>query len=192
MQSKRVMHDEMQRVVVVGSSGSGKTTFAARLAESLGVVHVELDALYWGPNWTSVANDVFRERVEKATSRSGWVVDGNYLPIHDVFWHKATVLVWLDYSLLTVFSRSFRRSIRRIVYREQLFSCNREPFRQTFLSCESILWWVISTYRQRRQELGALLQSSDGEHLEVYRFKRPSESTAFLETIDGKRATPVL
>lgn len=41
-----------QRVLVAGTSGSGKTTWASRIAHQLGVGHVEIDALYHGPNWT--------------------------------------------------------------------------------------------------------------------------------------------
>jgi len=66
------------RVSVVGSTGSGKTTFARELARILGVPHVELDALNWGPNWTMVDEGLFRGRVDAATSADGWVVDGNY------------------------------------------------------------------------------------------------------------------
>ena len=44
---------DLRRTVVVGTTGSGKTTVAAELARRLGVSHVEMDALYWGPDWTS-------------------------------------------------------------------------------------------------------------------------------------------
>ncbi|TME62901.1 MAG: AAA family ATPase, partial [Chloroflexi bacterium] len=48
-----------RRISVVGTTGSGKTTFARELARRLGVPHVELDALAWGPNWTLVPVEVF-------------------------------------------------------------------------------------------------------------------------------------
>ena len=51
-----------RRIVVVGSTGSGKTTVAKRLAGILGAPYVELDALNWEPNWTEAPPNVFRER----------------------------------------------------------------------------------------------------------------------------------
>ena len=87
-----------RRIAVVGTSGSGKTTLAHRLAERLGIPHVELDALHWGPNWTPVAADLFRERVAQALSGEAWVVDGNYSRVRDIIWTRADTLVWLDYS----------------------------------------------------------------------------------------------
>ena len=69
----------MRRVSVVGSTCSGKTTFARELAAVLGVPAVELDALNWGANWTMVDEPLFRQRVDQATSGDAWVVDGNYI-----------------------------------------------------------------------------------------------------------------
>lgn len=56
------------RVVVVGTSGAGKTTFSAALAARLGCTHVELDRLYWGPGWQAVPHERFEHAVERATT----------------------------------------------------------------------------------------------------------------------------
>ena len=45
----------MKRISVVGSSGSGKTTVARRIAEALDAPHVELDELHWGPDWAAAS-----------------------------------------------------------------------------------------------------------------------------------------
>jgi adenylate kinase family enzyme len=63
---------------VIGSTGSGKTTFARALAQRLGIPHIELDALFWQPNWTMTAPDEFKQRVAAALGAGEWVVDGNY------------------------------------------------------------------------------------------------------------------
>src|SRR5437879_13025455 len=82
------------RVSVVGSTGSGKTTFARDLARRLGVPHVELDALNWGPSWTMVPVDVFKERVARAVEGDAWVIDGNYggRGARDLVWPRADSL----------------------------------------------------------------------------------------------------
>src|SRR5438105_587112 len=80
--------DPMNRIVVVGTTNAGKTTMARRLAAKLGVPHVELDALFWEPNWTEADDDVFVERVQNATAGDRWVACGNYSQAHAVLWPR--------------------------------------------------------------------------------------------------------
>ena len=68
----------LKRIVVVGTTGSGKTTMAGRLSSRLGIPHTELDALNWGPNWQTRPQEEFRTAVDEATRGEAWVVDGNY------------------------------------------------------------------------------------------------------------------
>ena len=68
----------MQRVLVMGSSGSGKSTFARRLSEITGIPLVSLDALYWKPGWVASDNAEFGQRVAEVALQSQWVMDGNY------------------------------------------------------------------------------------------------------------------
>jgi adenylate kinase family enzyme len=74
------------RIVVLGVTGSGKTTMARRLASLYRVPHVELDALFWEPNWVSAPLERFRLRISEATACDSWVVDGNYSAAHDITW----------------------------------------------------------------------------------------------------------
>ena len=110
--------EELSRVVVIGTSGAGKTTFARELSSILGCPHVELDALYWGANWTEVADDVFRGRVQAATAGNRWVVDGDYARATDLVWPKSTAVIWLNLGFARVFSRAVKRTFRRIYTRE--------------------------------------------------------------------------
>ena len=66
------------RIVEIGSSGAGETALARRLAERLGVPHVELDALHFAEDWVEVPDEAFAERADAATASGGWVIDGNY------------------------------------------------------------------------------------------------------------------
>ena len=111
------------RVVVVGTSGSGKTTVARELAAILGVTHVELDALNWDAGWVDLNQtnrEVFLRRVKEAVAGDAWVVDGNYTSSRDLVWPKATAVVWLDYPLWLNLWRMAKRTIPRIVTKEPL------------------------------------------------------------------------
>src|SRR5215813_3241988 len=88
-----------QRIMIIGTTGSGKTTLASQLAKRLALSQVELDALYWNPQWTPASPEVFRERVSAALSGERWVVDGNYQLVRDLIWQRADTLIWLDYPL---------------------------------------------------------------------------------------------
>lgn len=79
----------MERIMVVGTSCAGKTTLARRIARTLDMPHVELDALYWGPNWSECPTDEFRERVRERVGGDRWVVDGNYAKARDVVLSRA-------------------------------------------------------------------------------------------------------
>lgn len=128
-----------QRIVVVGTSGSGKTTTASRIAQRLGIHHVELDALHWEPDWTPAPLDVFRERVARALNGDAWAVDGNYSKVRDIVWSRTDTVVWLDYTLPVIMGQLVWRTLRRVFTREELWSGNRESLRTTLLSRDSIL-----------------------------------------------------
>jgi adenylate kinase family enzyme len=174
----------LKRTVVIGTSCSGKTTFAKRLAQSLDIQHIELDAINWLPNWTPRSNDEFRILVEKEVSADKWVVDGNYSKTRDIVWSRATVLIWLNYSFPVVLSRAFSRTISRIFDREILFSGNRETFRMAFLSRDSILLWVLQTYYRRRREYARLLNKLQGRDVEIRVFCTPEETERFLSGVE--------
>ena len=152
---------DLLRVAVVGTSGSGKTTFARELAAILRASHVELDALHWLENWQERDVDSFRELVATEVAGERWVIDGNYSRVREQVWSRATTVVWLNYSFPRVFGRATWRTVRRVVTRERLFGGNRESFVQSFFTSDSILVWVVSTYGRRRREYAELLRGSE-------------------------------
>lgn len=170
----------LRRVAVVGTSCSGTTIFATALAARLQVPHVELDALHWCGDWTPAPYEAFRQAVATATSADRWVSDGNYGVVRDLVWGRATAVIWLDYPFATVLRRALYRTTRRVLLREQLYSGNRETFRRAFLSGDSILWWVVTTWRRRRREYPILFAQAAFAHLQIVRLDNPREAGSFL------------
>ncbi len=92
----------MQRVMILGSSGAGKSTFAARLAALSGLPNVSLDAIYWQPGWKAPERAIFDRQVEDVARAERWIIDGNYLS-HGVASRlgRADTLIWFDLPRLT-------------------------------------------------------------------------------------------
>lgn len=68
----------MQRVLVIGSPGTGKSTFARRLAAITGLPLVHLDSHYWLPGWVETEKAAWAQTVERLVGEPAWVMDGNY------------------------------------------------------------------------------------------------------------------
>ena len=66
------------KVNVIGTSGSGKSTFSTALACAQNIPCVEMDRLHWKPNWTESSDDEFFSTLEQALCGDSWVLDGNY------------------------------------------------------------------------------------------------------------------
>lgn len=172
---------QAQRVVVVGTSGSGKTTLAQALGARLGHPVVELDALWWAPNWTNKPVAEFRRLVDAATAGPRWVVDGNYAQSRDIVWPRATAIVWLNYSLPVMVTRVLWRTVRRTALGTELWHGNRESVRRSFFSRESILLWVATTYRTRRIQLAALRDSGQYANLTWIELRKPWQADRLLQ-----------
>ncbi len=173
-----------RRVVVIGTTGAGKTMLSARLARLLDCPHIELDALFWQPNWQKVPDAVFRERVAAATAGDAWVADGNYTSkARDLLWSRADTLIWLDYSLPVILWRLTARTVSRVVCRELLWGTNRESLRAQLLSRESLFIWALQTYGQHRKQFPELFQRAEHSHLRVVHLRSPSAAEKWLQNL---------
>ena len=184
-----MLNPNLQRAVVIGTSCSGKTTLAGRVAGILGVPHIELDAIHWLPDWQERPTEEFRELTALAVAADQWVVDGNYSMVRDIVWARATSIIWLNYSFPLVLWRALSRTITRSVRGQVLFSGNKESLRTAFLSRESIIWWVITTYYRRRREYPVLFQNQEFRHLNIIELRKQREADAFLSSLLGGRST---
>ena len=173
-------HSPGTRIAVVGSTGSGKTTLARELARRLGVPHIELDALFWEPDWAEAPLDVFRARVAETVAGEGWVCDGNYSKVRDVVWDRAETVVWLDYPFRVLAWRLLRRSVRRSARSEELWNGNRESWRRSFLSHDSILLWLLRSYRRHRRDIESAMHDPAYSSIRFVRLRSPRAAEQWL------------
>ncbi len=176
----------IERIVVVGTTGSGKTTFARELARQLDASHVELDALFWGPDWKASPDRDFLPAVERATRGRRWVVDGNYSRTRPIVWPRAEMVIWLDYPFTVVFGRLLRRTLRRALTGEQLWDGCRERWGTALFSRHSILMWCLKTYRRRRKVYRQLFQDPEYRHLRTVRLDSPGRAAVWLRRLSAE------
>ena len=143
----------MRRVVVFGTTGSGKSWLAERLAARHGLRLIELDALFWGKDWQPAPLELFRHRVEREIRDGDWIVVGNYGQVRDLTWRAADTLIWLDLPFPLVMWRLFGGRCGGRSTREDLWGTgNRESLRRdSFFSRQSILLWAMKTHRKNRR-----------------------------------------
>ncbi len=171
-----------QRIVIVGTTGSGKTTLARRSAEIIGGRHIELDALFHDPGWTPAAPEVFRERLRAAiVGQERWVTCGGYRGnTRDITWAVADQIVWIDLPFPVTFSRMLRRSARRVLRREELWNGNRESLRNMFLSRDSLILFAIQHRNKYREMYPAELSDPAVARASV-RLRHQRDVTAWLD-----------
>ena len=175
-----VITPAMKRIIVIGTSCSGKTTLARKLAAKLDMPHIELDRLFWLPEWKQRPAGEFRSLVQKAVDAERWVSCGNFSTVRDILWPHATHAIWLDYSFHVVIYRTLYRTIGRAITKEELFCGNYESIRQSFCSRDSILWWVLKTFRKNRRRYEQLRDEQTYPNLNWIEFRHPKDADRFL------------
>ncbi len=162
--------------IVASASASGKTTLGRELARRLDVPFVELDALHHGPGWTEATAEELRAKVEPIVAGAKWVVDGAYRnKLGDLVVEAADTVVWLDLPVRVWLPRLLRRTVRRVLRREELWNGNRETLRNVIFSRESLLLFAIRTYPGRRRRYPVELAAYP-----VVRLRSPKEVDAWL------------
>jgi adenylate kinase family enzyme len=185
-----VIEDHRQlgdRISVVGNAGSGKTTMARSLAARFGLPHLELDAVAQQANWSMLDETEFRRRVGQFITGPRWVIDGNYTKagVLDLVWSRAETVIWLDLPRPVVMSRVVRRSLRRLVTREELWNGNREQLKN-LLSRDpnrNVVLWAWSNYPHVRQKYERRQSDAAWGRLEFVRLRSQADVRAWLRSV---------
>ncbi|HEV2592136.1 MAG TPA: shikimate kinase [Gaiellaceae bacterium] len=167
-----------RRIAVIGSaSGSGKTTLARELARRLDVPFVELDSLVHGPNWTETPNHELRTQLTPILAGDGWVVDGVYRgKLGTLVLDAADLVVWIDLPIRVWLPRLLRRTQRRVRANEELWTGNRETWRNTLIGREALVPYSFYIFFHRRRDYPSELAA-----FPVVRLRSTGEVDAFLD-----------
>ncbi len=182
------------RVVVVGSSGSGKSTFGRQLAAAIGAPALELDAINWQPGWVDLSNrdpEEFVRRVAKAAAADAWVMDGNYSKARHVLWPRATAFVWMDPERPQVMRQVIWRSFSRAVTKRELWpgSGNKELFRK-WIEKEHPIRWAWDNFAMIRDRYSEMFADGTFEGRPAYRVGNRREGRRLIARLAAE-ALPI-
>ena len=172
----------MTKIIIVGSSGAGKTTLAKSISSKLRVPHFELDSIFHQKDWQPLDQNEFNARVDEITRQPDWIICGNYFTKlgGKEYWSKADVVIWCDYSFLLVFSRLLRRTLKRTITKQELWNENKEGFIVNFFTKESVLFWMMREWNEQKRRYEIVFKNNDLAGTRLLRFKTPREANRFL------------
>lgn len=170
----------MKRVLVIGSGGAGKSTFARRLGERLGLPVIHLDRAYWHPGWVETPKDEWRRKVEEMCAGETWVMDGNYSGTLEVRLAACDSVIFLDLPRVLCVWRVLRRSF---MYGERGRSDMAEGCRERpDLEYVKFIAWVWNYRKRSRPKVLALLESAASDK-RVVRLRSSEEVERFLAEV---------
>lgn len=172
----------MKRINVIGTSGSGKSTFSCMLANKLNYPYLEMDAIFWNPNWRESSDEEFFANLTDKLNGEHWVLDGNYNRTAEIKWARVDTIIWMDYSFSRTIFQAVKRALIRIVTKQELWgkTGNIESFKKSFLSKDSIILWTLKTYKKNRVRYTELLNDPKYRHIEFVRLTSPKKAKVFI------------
>jgi adenylate kinase family enzyme len=174
----------MRRISVLGSPGAGKTTFSKKAASKLGLEHIELDLVYWGPNWHKPTDKVFQNKLAdlitkvEARNPNGWIMCGNFThSLEGKYQDEADTVLLFQLPMLLVIWRVSKRSIKRLFTQEEVFPGCKETIRGAFIGRYSLLGWIILKHPGKVKQTRELMKRlGKEENLIIFR----SNKAAYL------------
>jgi adenylate kinase family enzyme len=168
----------MQRILVMGSSRSGKSTFEQRLSAIMRIPFMPLDALYWRPGWVESDRAEFNGRVTEAALGPQWIVDGNHIShAGELRRQVCDTIIWFDLP----------RSTRMLGIMRRIAGSYGQVRPEMAEGCPEKIHFEFSRYvwTYRQQQRPKLLKYSEGSRAEqsLVCFTNPTQANRYLREL---------
>jgi len=169
----------MKRVMIIGSCGAGKSTFAKKLSSITGLDLIHLDQQYWKANWKESDKSEWHNLMQDLVLKPQWIIDGNYGGTIDIRLEKADTVVYLDFPTIRCLWRITKRIFK---YRGRVRPDMPEGCMERF---DLNFYHYVATFNLLRRKgiLDKLERVRDKKRIII--FKSDSDSVKFLGEING-------
>lgn len=165
----------MQKIMLIGSGGAGKSTLARGLGKKLSIDVYHLDVLFWKAGWVSVPKEEQEKVQNNLVQKAEWIIDGNYGETMDIRLDAADTIIFLDIHRTICTYRALKRVMQ---YRNKRRPDMAEGVQETFDL--DFLKWIWNYPKTRRPKiLKKIEQLSVDKSVIVLRL--PKEVQQFLE-----------
>lgn len=166
----------VERVVVVGCAGSGKSTLSRELAARVGLPLTERDAL------GTLGSRDYRDALGELASRPRWILDGAPYYEDELIYRAADTVIFLDYPKLLVMWRVLRRTLRVELFRRS-DGAHRPSGLDVWRADEHPLRWAWTSHQARRREGLALITRPDLADSDIIHFTRPVHARRWMSQL---------
>lgn len=174
----------MKKINVIGTSGSGKSTFSRMLATTLDYPYLEMDAMFWKSNWQESSDDEFFSKLKSCIAQDTWVLDGNYSRTTEIKWATVDHVIWVDYSFSRTIYQALKRAFIRSITRAELWGTgNVETFAKSFFSRDSVIVWTLKMYKRNRVRYTKISTDPNYSHITFVRIRSPKMANAYIEKL---------
>ena len=166
----------MERILIIGCPGSGKTTLALALREKLGLPVVHLDQLWWKKGWKNVTQAEFDSRLAMALNMDQWIIDGNYSRTMEARLEKCDTIIYLDFSRWQCLWGFFQR----------VLTGQGKPRRDLPEGCRERIEWDFIQYIWNFREnnrVQTMTWIGKSRHAKAVVLKNRKEVRAFLDSL---------
>lgn len=165
----------MKKILVIGTSGSGKSTVAKQLSELLNVQFFPSDNFYWEAGWKISSSEKVLKQVNGVISQKEWVLDGNFESERELVWKQADCIVWLDYPFVVILKQVAIRNFKWLLFHQTTWLGNKMTFQRAI----SGIRHAIKSYSMKKKNYPSwLAELSD---IKIYRFCKKQETEIWLQ-----------
>ncbi len=169
----------MKRILVIGNAGSGKTTFALKLAQKTGIPLVHLDKIYWSGDWEHIAKNEFDNILQEELEKAEWIIDGNFNRTLPHRLKYCDTVFYFDVPIITCIWGVTKRILKSYgKTRNDMGGNCPEYFDKQKLT---LYRNVIQFKKQHSKEYNHMLNSIKG--IEIIRFKNRHQAKLFLKSV---------
>ena len=166
----------MERILIIGCGGAGKSTLARQLGEKTGLPVVHLDRLFWHPGWVESTKEEIDEKIAQAMEQPRWIMDGNYNRTMSKRLETCDTVIYLDFSTFACLMGVAKRVITTYgQVRPDMGEGCPERFDWEFLK------WVCNYNRNKRERNYSLLAQHPDKEIHILKNRR--QVKAFLDRI---------